>query len=155
MSPAEMDALKNANGVEASKLFLTGMVKHHQAHSPWPQDEVKNGRFPDAVVMAKSILDSQQKEIDTMNQILSSPGPRCRRRRPIRWGMTCGHCAGAVTAELHARAPSPVFPSTLCRGAIRRSPTKQRRPAGMPSAMPSIAAQGRTGRENRADWPVP
>ena len=72
MSPAEMDALKNAQGVEASKLFLTGMIKHHQGALTMAQDEVKNGQFPDAVAMAKSILESQQKEIDTMNQILNS-----------------------------------------------------------------------------------
>ena len=72
MSPADMDALKNAQAVEASKLFLTGMIKHHQGALTMAQDEVNNGQFPDAVAMAKSILGSQQKEIDTMNQILSS-----------------------------------------------------------------------------------
>jgi uncharacterized protein (DUF305 family) len=36
------------------------------------RDEIKNGQFPDAVAMATSILDSQQKEIDTMNRILNS-----------------------------------------------------------------------------------
>lgn len=72
MSSADMDALKNAQGVEASKLFLTGMIKHHQGALTMAQDEIKNGEFPDAIAMAKSILDSQQKEIDTMNQILTS-----------------------------------------------------------------------------------
>jgi uncharacterized protein (DUF305 family) len=36
------------------------------------QDEIKNGQSTDAVALAKSILESQQKEIDTMNQILNS-----------------------------------------------------------------------------------
>ncbi|MGV1005881.1 MAG: DUF305 domain-containing protein [Candidatus Nanopelagicales bacterium] len=72
MSPADMDALKNAQGVEASKLFLTGMITHHQGALTMAQDEVKNGQSSDAVALAKSILASQQKEIDTMNQILSS-----------------------------------------------------------------------------------
>jgi uncharacterized protein (DUF305 family) len=72
MSQADMDALKNAQGVEASKLFLAGMIKHHQGALTMAQDEIKNGQFADAVAMAKSILDSQQKEIDTMNQILNS-----------------------------------------------------------------------------------
>lgn len=72
MSPADMDALKNAQGVEASKLFLTGMIKHHQGALTMANDEIKNGQSPDAIALAKSILESQQKEIDTMNQILSS-----------------------------------------------------------------------------------
>jgi len=72
MSEADMDALENAQGVEASKLFLVGMIKHHQGALTMAQDEVSNGQFPDAVAMAKSILESQQKEIDTMNQIVGS-----------------------------------------------------------------------------------
>lgn len=72
MSPAEMDALKNAQGVEASKLFLTGMIKHHQGALTMARDEIKDGQFPDAIALAKSILESQQKEIDTMNQMLAS-----------------------------------------------------------------------------------
>ena len=72
MSQADMDALKNARGVEASRLFLTQMIEHHQGAITMAQDEIKNGQFPDAIALAKSIVDSQQKEIDTMNQILSS-----------------------------------------------------------------------------------
>lgn len=72
MSPADMDALKNAQGVEASKLFLTQMIKHHQGAITMSQNEIKDGQFPDAVALAKSIVTSQQKEIDTMNQILGS-----------------------------------------------------------------------------------
>lgn len=72
MSPAEMDALKNAQGVEATKLFLTGMIKHHQGAITMAQDEIKNGQNPDVIALSKSIIESQQKEIDTMNQILQS-----------------------------------------------------------------------------------
>ena len=72
MSPADMQALQNAQGVEASKLFLTQMIKHHQGAITMAQNEIKNGELPDAVALAKSIASSQQKEIDTMNQILNS-----------------------------------------------------------------------------------
>ena len=72
MSPADMQALQNAQGVEASKLFLTQMIEHHRGAITMAQNEIKNGRSPDAVALAKSIETSQQKEIDTMNQILSS-----------------------------------------------------------------------------------
>ncbi|EHB55268.1 protein of unknown function DUF305 [Mycolicibacterium rhodesiae JS60] len=72
MSPADMQALQNAQGVAASKLFLTQMIAHHQGAIAMAQDEIKNGQFTDAVTLAKAIATSQQKEIDTMNQILSS-----------------------------------------------------------------------------------
>ncbi len=72
MSPADMQALQNAQGVEASKLYLTQMIKHHQGAITMAQNEIKNGQFADAIALAKSIATSQQKEIDTMNQILSS-----------------------------------------------------------------------------------
>ena len=72
MSQADMDALKNAQGVEAATLYLTGMIKHHQSALTMAQNEIKDGQFPAAVALAKSILATQQAEIDTMNQILGS-----------------------------------------------------------------------------------
>lgn len=72
MSPADMQALQNAQGVDASRLFLTQMISHHQGAITMAQSEIKDGQFPDAVALAKSIASSQQKEIDTMNEILKS-----------------------------------------------------------------------------------
>lgn len=72
MSAADMDALKTAEGVQASKLFLTQMIQHHQGAITMAQDEIKNGQFPDAIALSKSIITGQQAEIDTMNQILGT-----------------------------------------------------------------------------------
>ncbi|MCB0949922.1 MAG: DUF305 domain-containing protein [Actinomycetia bacterium] len=72
MSPADMDALNTAQGLEASKLFLTQMITHHEGAITMAQKEIEGGQFPAAITMAESIVASQQKEIDTMNQILSS-----------------------------------------------------------------------------------
>lgn len=72
MSPADMQALQNAQGVEASKLFLTQMIPHHQGAITMAQNEIDNGEFLDTIALAKSIVSSQQKEIDTMNEILKS-----------------------------------------------------------------------------------
>ncbi|KUI18815.1 DUF305 domain-containing protein [Mycobacterium lehmannii] len=72
LSPAEMQALRDSQGVEASKLFLSQMIEHHQGAITMAQNEINNGQFPDAVALAKSIVSSQQKEIDTMNEILKS-----------------------------------------------------------------------------------
>ena len=69
---AEMQALKDAQGTDAAKLYLTGMIKHHEGAINMARDEIKNGKFPEEIELAKSIESSQQKEIDTMKQILAS-----------------------------------------------------------------------------------
>jgi uncharacterized protein (DUF305 family) len=74
VSPADMDALQEAQGVAASKLFLTHMIKHHEGAITMAQNEIQTGQFPAATSLAKSIMTSQQEEIDTMNQILASLG---------------------------------------------------------------------------------
>ncbi|MBB3752378.1 uncharacterized protein (DUF305 family) [Mycolicibacterium sp. BK634] len=72
MSPADMEALQNAQGVAASKLFLTQMIEHHRGAITMAQNEIKNGQSADEVALAQSIATSQQKQIDTMNQILGT-----------------------------------------------------------------------------------
>ncbi|MDY6871731.1 MAG: DUF305 domain-containing protein [Actinomycetota bacterium] len=72
MSPADMDALRNAQGLDASRLFLTQMIRHHEGAITMAQNEIDNGQFADTIALAKSIVTDQQKEIDTMKQILDS-----------------------------------------------------------------------------------
>jgi uncharacterized protein (DUF305 family) len=72
MSDQDMTALQNAQGVEASKLFLTQMIQHHEGAITMAQTEIKDGQYPPAVEMARSIVTSQQQEIDSMNGILAS-----------------------------------------------------------------------------------
>lgn len=72
LSPAEMQSLRDAQGVDADKLFLTGMIKHHEGAITMAQNEIKNGEFPEAIELATAIVQSQQKEIDSMNEILKT-----------------------------------------------------------------------------------
>ena len=72
LSPAEMQALRDAQGVEANTLFLAGMIKHHEGAITMAQNEIKNGEFPEAIELSKAIVESQQNEIDTMNEILKT-----------------------------------------------------------------------------------
>ena len=72
MSEQDMTALQNAQGVEASKLFLTQMIKHHEGAIAMAQTEIKDGQYPPAVEMARSIVTSQQQEIDTMKVFLTT-----------------------------------------------------------------------------------
>nr|WP_231743206.1 DUF305 domain-containing protein [Mycobacterium sp. GA-2829] len=72
MSEQDMAALRDAQGVEASRLFLTQMTEHHKGAIAMAQTEVDSGQFAPAIEMAREIISSQQKEIDTMQQILGS-----------------------------------------------------------------------------------
>lgn len=72
MSEQDMNDLKSADGVEASKLFLTEMIAHHQGAITMGTDEIKNGQYPPAVSMAQSIVTGQQREITEMQGVLAS-----------------------------------------------------------------------------------
>jgi uncharacterized protein (DUF305 family) len=72
MSEQDMTALKDAQGVDASKLYLTQMIAHHEGAITMAQSEIKDGQYPPAVGMARAIVTSQQQEIDTMKGILAS-----------------------------------------------------------------------------------
>lgn len=70
MSETEMDALDQATGAEAAKLFLTGMIKHHQGAITMAEQELTDGQNPEAKQLAQEIIDAQQAEIATMNTLL-------------------------------------------------------------------------------------
>jgi uncharacterized protein (DUF305 family) len=72
MSEQDMAALQKAQGVEASKLFLTQMITHHEGAITMAQNEIKDGQYPAALELARSIVTSQQKEIETMKGILAT-----------------------------------------------------------------------------------
>jgi uncharacterized protein (DUF305 family) len=72
MSKEDMTALQNAQGVAATKLFLTQMITHHEGAITMAQTEIKNGQYPATVELARSIVTAQQKEIDTMKGILAT-----------------------------------------------------------------------------------
>ena len=72
MSEQDMSALKDAQGGDAGKLFLTQMIAHHEGAITMAQSEIKDGQYPPAVEMARAIVTTQQQEIDTMKGILGS-----------------------------------------------------------------------------------
>jgi uncharacterized protein (DUF305 family) len=72
MSDQDMMALQNAQGVQASRLFLTQMITHHQGAITMAQTEIDTGQYPAAVALARSIVTSQQAEIGTMQGILGT-----------------------------------------------------------------------------------
>lgn len=72
MSAADLDKLKAAQGNEASKLFLTQMIAHHEGAVEMAQSEVTGGKNADAVALAKSIVASQETEIKDMKALLAA-----------------------------------------------------------------------------------
>jgi uncharacterized protein (DUF305 family) len=65
-----MAALQNAQGVDACRQFLTGMIQHHQGAIAMAQEEIKSGEYPPAIALAHSIVTSQQ-QISTMRGLLA------------------------------------------------------------------------------------
>ena len=72
MSDTDMQALEDASGDEASRLFLERMIEHHQGAIEMAQNEVDNGENPDVIALAESIVTSQTAEIATMEEILTT-----------------------------------------------------------------------------------
>ena len=72
LSERELNALREAERADASSLFLTQMIAHHEGALSVAQTEIEEGQYPLAVVMARSIASTQQQEIDTIKGILAS-----------------------------------------------------------------------------------
>lgn len=72
MTSADLDKLNAAEGPEASKLFLTQMIAHHEGAVEMAQTEVADGHDADAVALAKSIVSSQETEIKAMQDLLAA-----------------------------------------------------------------------------------
>lgn len=71
MSQTDMDALEQATGDDAARLFLTGMITHHKGAITMAQEEIANGRSPEALTLAEQIVTDQQAEITVMTQLLT------------------------------------------------------------------------------------
>jgi uncharacterized protein (DUF305 family) len=72
MSDTDMQALEDATGVEASRLFLEQMIVHHEGAIEMAQTEVDNGQNADVIALAEDIIASQTTEITTMEDILAT-----------------------------------------------------------------------------------
>lgn len=67
---ATMTKLQNLSGPEFDTLWLQSMIGHHQGAIEMARAELANGENVDAKRLAQSIVDTQQAEIDRMNQML-------------------------------------------------------------------------------------
>lgn len=72
MSADDMNALRNAQGNDAAKLYLTQMITHHQGAIDMARTELTSGENTDAKALAQSIVTSQQAQIDQMRSLLQT-----------------------------------------------------------------------------------
>ena len=66
----EMAQLKEARGAEFDRLFLEGMIKHHQGAIQMA-DMIIDSVNEEEALLGKNIVDSQSAEIDRMRQLLT------------------------------------------------------------------------------------
>ena|SRR5215211_911734 len=72
MTEEKMQGLDEASGPDGQRLYLEGMIRHHQGAITTAQTEIASGKNPDAITLAKDIADSQQKEVDAMRELLNN-----------------------------------------------------------------------------------
>lgn len=70
LSDAQMSALKNATGAAFDRLYLEGMIGHHEGAIQMAQ-MVTNSNNAEAKAMANAIVESQTKQITYMKELLS------------------------------------------------------------------------------------
>jgi uncharacterized protein (DUF305 family) len=69
LSQSELSDLRQANGKEFDRLFLQGMIKHHQGAIEMAQ-EVATSKNKDVANLSAVLIAAQKLEIDTMNELL-------------------------------------------------------------------------------------
>ncbi|WP_151525712.1 DUF305 domain-containing protein [Serinicoccus kebangsaanensis] len=72
MSEDELTALEEADGPEATHLFLEQMIVHHEGAVDMAETQVDQGSNPDAIELAQTIIDAQTAEIEEMRGLLAS-----------------------------------------------------------------------------------
>ena len=72
MSESEMGAMMSAQGGEFDRLFLTGMITHHQGAITSSETELAEGESAEAQELAQEIIDAQEAEIAEMETLLEA-----------------------------------------------------------------------------------
>ena len=72
MSDQAMSALRAATGTDAARLYLEGMIGHHEGAIDASDDEIASGEYAPAVELAKQIKRAQAQEIAEMRRLLAA-----------------------------------------------------------------------------------
>ena len=71
MTEEQMRQLDKADPSEGQRLYLEGMIRHHQGAIQMAETELADGKNIEAINIAKHIAESQQQEIETMQALLT------------------------------------------------------------------------------------
>ena len=71
LSDAEMQTLENSSGAEFDRLFLEGMIAHHEGAIAMAQDVV-DSKNPEVAKLAAAIIESQTAQIEYMKSLLGN-----------------------------------------------------------------------------------
>lgn len=72
MSGEELDDLEAMSGEGFEEMWLEMMIEHHEGAIEMAETEIDEGKFPAAIDLAEQIRDSQQAEVEQMEQMLGS-----------------------------------------------------------------------------------
>ena len=68
MSEADMRRLMESTGTEFDLVFVEMMATHHQGAIDMANTELNDGSLPEVTRLAQQIIDTQQDEIDQLQQ---------------------------------------------------------------------------------------
>lgn len=71
LDEGQMQALESSRGAEFDRLFLEGMIGHHETAIAAATEEVENGQSAEAMELANKIIEAQESEISVMEDLLS------------------------------------------------------------------------------------
>lgn len=71
MSEQDMQALDEATGDDASRLFLEQMTEHHRGAVQMAETQLAQGTNPEAKELAQTIIDTQEAEIEELEGLLA------------------------------------------------------------------------------------
>jgi uncharacterized protein (DUF305 family) len=72
MTESQMNELSQATGAELDQLYLELMIAHHEGAIEMAQTELKDGKNPAALKLAQEIIDTQEAEIEQMQDLLNA-----------------------------------------------------------------------------------
>ena len=72
LSDEAMQKLAEAEGPEFDRLFLEGMIEHHEGAVAMAEDVIRDGENEPTRELAENVVDSQKTEIDDMKKLLDA-----------------------------------------------------------------------------------